>query len=370
MNKDPNFSGTSREKEIDLGVIFDAFYKVTRKIASFFTFLFVSLFNIIIGIFLTIKKRWLFFVLAIVAGLIATWSDYNKRGPQYYSEMTVKTNFGSSRSLYQKINFFNALIDAGQTAELCRIFNISTDEASRLRLFEIAPVKDPIQMARLYKTTLLDISRKDTSWARIFKYRDSENLWQDHDFPLHRITVYSSSPLISPNIQHSIVHSMDSNPTLQHNLKAVRDLIAQEELLLSRSLKGIDSLRTAYITMISRSTQEHVSEKGNIVLTDKTLRSPEIELFDKEMMLKNELRDLKLRQVEQMEILQVTSDLSSIGTRRPVIMRLFVYYTMISLALVFVVILIIAFIRYLNEFEKKKKKQVLYNENAFLAPTN
>ena len=134
--------------EVDLGVFFLMISRVMQKIARFFRILLMGIFDAIIGIILLIKANWIILLIAGLAGLgFGLYTDFSQ-GAKYYSDMTVKTNFGSSRLLYQKIDLYNAMIKEKKVQELSKLFQISETEARKLKSFSIEPIKDALESAK------------------------------------------------------------------------------------------------------------------------------------------------------------------------------------------------------------------------------
>jgi len=72
-------------------------------------------------------------------------------------------------------------------------------------------------------------------------------------------------------------------------------------------------------------------------------------------LLKDELGSLRRKQIEQSEILQVYSDFNEVGTPYSLFRQPFVRLPLYTTALVFIILVLIEFVKGLNKVEKNKK---------------
>ncbi|MFL5773492.1 MAG: hypothetical protein ACJ75F_10060 [Flavisolibacter sp.] len=347
-----------RENEVDLGVFFTIAGKIFRSIGNFFVSIFKFLFTLLIAFFLLIKNNFLWLALSAILGFSVGLYKSFSSGPSYYAEMVVTTNFESSRFLYQKIDYFNALISGKQRSTLSKTFGLTSEQAAKLMSFKIRPIDDPLQSAKLYRDNFLEYRRNeiygaDTLWSKTIKYKDFVDRLTKFDYPQQIIRLYSRDPDIFSQVQQGLVNLIRSNPSLKQYRDANAEIWRKEEEILTSSLNGIDSLRGAYNKKIASTTPN--SEPAGIFMAQSSQRAPEIELYDKELLLKDELSYIKRKRIEQNDIIQVNSDFNSVGTRVPKLDEDAVFYALIALITVFVIILLIKFYRYLNIVEKKQK---------------
>jgi hypothetical protein len=348
------------EQEVDLGVFFNVIGKLFQKLFLSLKILFTALFNFFIATLILIKRNWIILLVAAFAGLIGGYYILSQR-TGYSSEMILKTNFKSSRLLYQKINLLNALLKQENYHELSNVLNMNEADVKHLTSIEIEPIKDALESALLYKNVFIDYKSNnstwaDTTWAKSFKYKDFEDKWEDFDYPLHRVKVNSHSALINPSIQKSIIQSVNENETIQYSKKITLDNLKQQETILVNSLAELDSLRQAYIHKINQEANKTGNEGNNILLTQAAPRSPELDLFDKELGIKNELAVVKQKQIDLMDVIQVYADLNPIGTKKSIISGVLFQYVLYAVGFAFLMIILVLFIKYLNAVDIKKRK--------------
>jgi hypothetical protein len=358
MQPDTKPTNDQKESEIDLGVFLNLvgklFSSIARAIGSFFSFLF----QLILSVFIFIKRKIVWLVAGAVAGLSLGLYFYFKEGPVYYSDMVVRSNAGSSRSLYNTIDYFNSLIGDDRIKELTAVFNIPETDSRKLIRFEISPVDDELETVKLYEDFISDYSRNsminDTQRIIVIKYPDFRNNITGVNYPLQRVRVYSHSPEIYRSIQQGLVRNLEQNKNLLALQDKFRDVLKEEEALLSRSLAGLDSLRIAYYKNIANGKAK--GEGGNVVLgsNNKSFSNPEIELYDKEMQLKDALTSIRNKLIEQQTTFRITSDINARGTKVSGYDQDFLKYAWMGLLISFCLVVFIECYRFLDKMDKKK----------------
>jgi hypothetical protein len=357
MQEDLKTNTFSQEKEIDLGIFFNSLRHAILSIGKMLKTLLGLLLSSIVQLLLFIKRNLVWLLVSALIGFGYGFYSYKKKGPSYFSDMTISTNPESSRLLYQKIDYFNALIKEGELKELCEVFKIVPSQASKLIHFEIEAIEEPLQAAKMYKENFLTTRRTsdniDTLLPNIIKYKDFVASLTKYDYPQHVIRLYSRSSNIFTNIQEGIIKIISNNPSLKKAISENIEISEKEESILNASLNGIDSLRKAYNRRIMNEANAGVT-KGEILIGQSTQKSPEIDLYDKELMLKDELRTIKRKQFEQNSIIRIVSDFNSVGTRVSKSNEEFVQLAWISVLIMSSILILIQLFKYLSSLEKKK----------------
>jgi hypothetical protein len=113
MENQPKQQVSGEEKDIDLGVLFAAFERVGHRLVSAIRSFFFWLVDGLILLLIFLRRRFLLILAGLLVSLVPGLYRFLTRGSQYYSSMTVKANFGSVHDLYNKIDYFNSLIELG-----------------------------------------------------------------------------------------------------------------------------------------------------------------------------------------------------------------------------------------------------------------
>lgn len=361
MQPDTKPTNDQKENEIDLGVFLNLVGKLFSSIATAIRSFFLFLLQLILSVFIFIKRKMIWLVAGALAGLSFGLYFYFKEGPVYYSDMVVRSSLGSSRPVYNTTDYFNALIGDDRIKELTDVFDITETDSRKIIRFEISPIDDELETVKLYKDFISDYSRNnpinDTQRVIVIKYADFKNNLTDANYPLQRIRVYSHSPETYRSIQMGLVKSLEQNTDLIALQEKFRNVLKEEETLLSRSLAGLDSLRIAYYKSIAQGTAK--GEGGNVVLgsNNKSFSNPEIELYDKEMQLKDAITGIRNKLIEQQSTFRITSDMNKRGTKISGYNQEFIRYTWVGLLISFFLVLFIECYRFLDKKDKKQSRK-------------
>jgi hypothetical protein len=352
--KDPK---APRETEIDLGVFFNLIEKIFRKIGILLSSFFLSLVQLFIGILLLIRRTIIWLALGALIGLGFGLQRYISKGPTYYSEMLVRANFGSTRPLYNLIDYYNSLIKQNRYKDLSTIFGIQENEARNMSNFEITPVNDYMETARLYRSTFLDHNRtgtmnRDTLWSNTVSFSEFKDNLKPYDFPVQKIRLYSTSAGIYPKVQEGLINTVNKNKVLESYKQGINVLNTDEVNILQRSLSGLDSLRQAYIGKLSRSGSGG-SSGTSVIISDTGVFSPEIAMVDKELLLKDELIQAKKKAIEEQDILQIYSGFTPTGIMVTDLTRQsYIRYAVWGLLAALGIIMLVETFKYIRKLER------------------
>jgi hypothetical protein len=353
-----------QENELDLGVFFNLIGKVVRGIGRLFKGFFILLFEGLISLLLFIKRKLIWLVIGGLIGFGFGLYQYLTKGPTYFSDLYVRANFESTRLLYNQIDYYNSLIKENRFVDLAIIFKLPIKDVQKLNRFEISPVDNDLEAAKLYRNTFLQQVRTsntsliDTQWAKTIKFKDFKENLEAYDYPLQKIRLYSSLSDVYNKVESGLVASVNGNKDFQQVREGMLQIFRNEQEILNRSLLGLDSLRTAYNKNLTEMASVARTSGTGIVVTDKNLRSPEIDLYDKELLVKDELINAKKRAIEQQDILQANASFSPVGTKRAEVNQDFFKYAWWGLLISFVILISIEFYKYLDKMDNRRKLSV------------
>lgn len=341
-------------------------YKLTAQLYRKIKKLIISIFDLIgiliLSMILFLKKNLVWLSIALVVGLgLGVYGSYSG-GPRYYAEMTVRTNFGSSRTLYNTLDYLNALIKENKTGNLAGILSVSEQEARCLIRFSAEPVKDELILTDLYKQIFLTINRNDrirmdTFWTRTIKYEEFKDKLTKFDIPVHTITAVGIQPDIFQKIQQGLIHCISQNEVLKKNQDIGLQTQKDEENIVTSSILGLDTLRKVYNSRLQNPGRQQDNGSTNLNVLDRDLntRVPELELYDKVLLLKDELRSIRNAAVDNQAIIQVYSGFSPEGKTMSLYRRGIADYAIKLTALTLIILIAIECYKALGRYEKKKK---------------
>ena len=88
---------------------------------------------------------------------------------------------------------------------------------------------------------------------------------------------------------------------------------------------------------------------------NKIVSNPEIELYDKELLLKDEMTDIKNKIIVQESIFNIVTDFNNRGTKISGYQENFVTYAWMGMLIAFCLLVLIEFYRYIDKMDKQKK---------------
>ena len=356
MNEKP--ASGKNTGEVEMSDFLRLLGRIFTKIWNGIAWLFINLFELLILFFLFLKRKAIWLGLAFILGLALGFFAYYNEGPVYKSEMVTKSNFESNYFLYNLVENLNSLKKNGNFTELSKVFNISPEEAKSLVDFKVEPVENDIEAAKLYRQTFLQTKRNhnyvfDTIWSKTLKFDAFKKQLTKYDYPLNKIIVRSKSSTIFPKIEQGILQTLNNDPELKGNKERFQQIRKFEEAMLESALTNIDTLRQVYNKKLIAQNQNLPSGSNQLILGERDIKNPELDLYDKTMIIKDELIELKARSMEEKEPLVLHSGLGSTGTKESFARKVGTP-ALYAMALVFLILLIIEFVKYLIKVEKRK----------------
>jgi hypothetical protein len=363
MENQPKQQAPQEEKEVDLGVLFAVFEKVGHSLLSALKSFFFWLVDGLVLLLIFVKRRFLLIMAGLLVSLIPGLYRYLTKGSQYYSSMTVRANFGSVHDLYNKIDYFNSLIQLGDTRKLADLFHLTEPEAAKLYRFEIDPVDDELQVTELYKKIIYDggiddidindANPKDTVWPKmVMKYADFRKKLTEYDYPLQRVSLYSLSPDVFSNAGSGLVEAMSANRSSEERKKAEDSVLYEQANLILGSLSNADTMMKAFSKKIASPER---TEGSTLSISPQPAHSAEIELFDKERDLRMSLTGARQYMENHRKILEVYSDFNATGTPISPFKDSFLQYSLwCLLGTIAVLLLFEAYVK-IEELDKRRR---------------
>lgn len=348
-----------RDNDIDLGSLLTM---AGRGLASFGRGIRAALGGLgtaLVTIIVFLKRRFIWLLIAIGAGI--AWGTYAGAdvGPRYFSEMTARFNFKSTLTLYNTIDYLNALIGARKHSELARLLNLSQDEAEHLSGFSAEPIIDELTISELYNQNFLLFDRSsyvrtDTFWTRIIPYEKFKSSLTKFDIPNQRVKAMSSFPDGFQKIQAGLLKLITENENLKNNYAISAQSQAEEEHILMSSIRGLDTLRSVYNEKLRQGGSLTPSGATSVnVMDNVTMTNPELQLYDKVLGLKDELRSLRNYEMSNGRLVMVYASFNPVGKKLPILQQNIIYTTLTALIIVLVILVSIEGYRVITAYEKR-----------------
>jgi hypothetical protein len=189
---------------------------------------------------------------------------------------------------------------------------------------------------------------------KTLKFEEFKNELSDYDYPIIKTAVRSKKLDIFPKIQQGLLNSLNNNPGLKEKKESIEQIRNQEETLLADALKNIDTLRQVYNKKLTLQA-ENTSPGGNqFILGERDIRNPELDLYDKSMRIKDELIELRIKSTQEKNVLELYSGFEKTGLPQSALRKIG-ESALYGLAFIFIILIGIEFIRFLNRTEKSKQ---------------
>lgn len=343
-------------EEVDLGSLFQVIGKGFNNLFKVIGNFFKAVFHYLILFLLFLRNNAIKLALAVLIGsIIGLYLDLTK-SPIYSSTMIAEPNFNSTQQLYKDITYYHELVKQKNAVLLSETFNISIEEASKLKGFYIKPIKNENEKFELFDEF---IQNADSAVAKSISIKEFKKGFSDIDYKYHEIKVKSFNSLIFQKLGSPIISSIENNPYYKNQRKINVQNLLQNEKVLLKSLNEIDTLRKIYNEVLI--TEARKMETGtSITLAQGVKKTEEVELFNESLKLNEELIVNNKERAESSEILNVVSAFSKIGTKERIV------YTKYSFQLgflFFILMLLVTLLKQLNSFLKNYKNNAS-NEKA------
>lgn len=299
----------SRDEEIELGSLFFIIGKGFSNLFKFIGNIFKAIFHWCILILLFVKDNFIKLTIAILIGAVSGAFMEFKKVPTYGADLQVQPNFKSSRQLYNNVNYYNDLVKQKDTASLARAFKISANQAASLKKFEIFPVKNGNDLLTSYDELILSV---DTLTAKSYSFVNFKNTFTDFDYKIHNIHVIATENDVFSKLDEVIISSVVDNKFFNKVKILTNENLNRTDSLLRQNLSQLDSLRRVYMTvLIEESKKQNTGTSIDLGGTKKTTK--ELELFETNRQINNDLRIISKDRSEKSEVLNVISNFQPIG---------------------------------------------------------
>ena len=345
MSTDKN----NNEEEIDLGSLFVIIGKGFKNFFNFIGSIFKGAFHFLISILLFFKKHFIKLAIAILmGGIVGLYLEISKE-KIYRSDLLVQPNFNSTKQLYNNINYYNDLVKQGNFSLLASIFKIDTARSSSLRKFEISPIIKKIDVINSYDRF---VSTSDSLTVDSFNFDDFNDSFVDYDYYTHEIQVEANINDVFLGLDEVIIASVVNNNYFNRIKKLKNEQFQRTDSLLRVNLIEVDSLRNVYMSVMIEDAKNS-STGTSIDLGGSQKTTKEIELFDTDQTINNNLIKISEDIAQKSEVINVISNFQNIGYEVKDISR---NYMFVGVLLSFFITLIIILLIDLNKFLSTYKK--------------
>jgi hypothetical protein len=339
----------NNEEEVDLGSLFVIIGKGFTNFFNFIGNIFKWIFHFIISILMFFKQHVIKIVIAATIGLFVGIYLELKTPKRYGSELLLEPNFESTRQLYNNVNFYNDLVEQKDTIALQKVFNLDKESTASFVKFKIEPLKNGVDLINLYNDLIKSI---DTLTTRSYNYEDFKLTFTDFDFKVHKVTVIAEKNNVFDKLAHVIISSLVNNDYFNRLKVLSNESLNRTDSLYRQNLTQINSLRMVYMVVMIPYAKKQTTGT-NIDLGGAKRATKELELFETNREINDDLRLLAIEKSKKYEVINMISNFQPIGYEIKGITKN--YGFLYGFAFAGLMILFLLFIK-LNKFLKNYKK--------------
>lgn len=337
LPSDKNTSG-----EVDLIVFFNLIGGVFTRVFNFVGSILKAFFSAIIYSIKAFVDNWkLIAGVIIAAGVFGYFLESNNR-KVYSTDMLVRPYFDSKFQLITNINYFNALIGSKDYQALEYIFHSEDTkvDVKNIKSFKIEP--GPVTENDRILQYEDFISKVDSIRAQEISFEDYIENRSIYSGDLFLITAESYQKDIFKDLEYGI-NSAFKNDFSERKKEKENQLYELEKENILENLKEVDSLERIYIDVLQEETKNPSKDfkLGGISLQQEKSGTKEYELLEKEIKLREQLRELEVKAISKDVFVDVISSFQKVGNKVKKIKEryslLFPVFAFVFLCLFFVV---------------------------------
>lgn len=302
----------SKEEDVDIAQLFVLIGQAFMSVFNFVLFLFKTIFDWFLLLLLFLRRNFYKIIIAaVIGGGIGAIYQYIIKEVQYESSMTVEPNFGSAVQLYKNIDFYMSLVQQEDFERLAASLDISPEEAESISWIEVEPYSNENQVLLSYKNFIAEL---DSNAVKLVKYSTFAKEQPIESFKYHIVKIISKNKYIFQKLESPIINSITSNSYYGKVKKTAYTNLIRKKSALESSMTELDSLRTLYKkVLLAESAKENGST--NIFLSETSNNNKEVDVFDKYMLMNEELIEVNTQLTAEKEVINVVSSFNAIGMK-------------------------------------------------------
>tara|TARA_B100000780_G_C21091443_1_gene439875 strand:- start:237 stop:1274 length:1038 start_codon:yes stop_codon:yes gene_type:complete len=339
----------NNEEEVDLGSLFLIIGKGFSKLFNFIGNVFKGFFHFLISILLFIKLHFKkIAIAAFIGGILGAYLEHVNED-KFGSNMLVQPNFKSTNQLYENINYYNDLVEQENVSLLASVFNMDTIKAAGFKKFEINPVVNDIDVINAYNKFILFADTLTVKSYDFFKFKKSFTVY---DYEIHNISVEATISDIFTGLDEVIISSVENNYYYNRIKYLTNENLFRTDSLLRANLTEVDSLRQVYMRIMLEESKKE-SSGTNIDFGGTQKNTKEIELFETDREINEDLGRISIDIGKQSEVINIISNFKTVGYEiKGITKNLIFILAARSVLLMLLFILLLDLNRYLSNYKK------------------
>ena len=340
-----------QSEEVDLGQLFKLIGNAFNRFFQFIASIFKGIFHTIILFLLFIQKHIIKLAIVGFIGLAIGFYLDSTKMPRFISAMVVEPNFNSVQQLYNNVNFYNELAEAGDSIALAEAFNISKKEAASIKEFKVESYSDENQKVQLFDKFVRSL---DTTTQKTIDMKSYLENFNSFDARFHTVSVIATDNGIAKKIQSTIINSISRNDYFNLQKEISDTNIKLQDSLYNKQIAEIDSLQLLYKKVMLKEADRPMEGTSISLGQNGNKESKELALINKMEQLKNGLVELNEERANKSSILNVISDFPRKGVKVKGILKSYKFLVPSSLLVLMLLILsLLSLNTYLKNYGKE-----------------
>lgn len=347
-------------EEVDLGQLFKLFGNAFNRLFKFIGSILNGLFLALAWLIFFIKRHFLKLFIAGVLGIIFGFVLDITSKPVYKSSLIIKQNYQTGEILYNLIERYNALISERDSISLGKDLKISPKEALSLTDFDMESILDENQKLKLFNNYKEEM---DSIIASTLEFKAFSEKAKEYDYQYQRIILKATKKSVFYNILRQTIENVESSGFFKNEQqKDLAELIGRENII-RESLKESDSLQKVYQFVLEKSAESTSGSQTSVTIDNTEGKSitREYDLFISDLELRRELVEIEREKEDKRDIIEILSTEQIVGTLDKT-QNVFgfsiskkIFYGLFLSMLVFVILLSIEFLKFLEQYKDKIK---------------
>ena len=353
-----NLPEQTNSEEVDLGQLFKLIGNAFNRFFRFIGSILNSFFLAFVWLVFFVKKHFIKLVIAGVIGIALGFIKEKISEPVYKTSIVVKQNYKTGENLYSALDSYNELISERDSITLGNELQVSQKEANNILGFEVEPVLSDNQKMKVYDNYKKEL---DSVLASTLDFETFQEMSNDYDYQFQKITVKTKEKVISPKVLFNAVKNIENIGYFKNEQQKDLAQLSRREAIVKESLIKSDSLQKVYQFVLEKSVEQLPGSQTSVTIdnTEDKSTTKEYELYTNDIVLRRELVNIEREKEDLKEIIEIVSSERNIGTldnKAKVLGFSFSYKVIYGFSfalLTFIILLLIAFLKYLERFREK-----------------
>lgn len=305
-----------KEEEIDLGKLFSLIGNAFSKFFKFVGGLLKGVFHYFIVLLLFLKEHIVKIAIATVLGYsIGFVLDYIASN-EYSYDMIIEPNYESVHQIFERMEYFNVLIQEEDSIALSKEFDISYSDANSLLSFALTPYETKKDQILAYDAF---IKKTDTLTQELFTFSDF-NGEGTSQFDSRRYAYR----ILSTNVHlklfgDKIITDIERSPTVKKKREIKLMTLKLDSISARISLAEIDSLRGLYKKISLLEVGKETGPASSTYLDfskESKSNNNDLALFKLSKELNQKLVDIEKEKETSIDIVRVITNFNPVGNNR------------------------------------------------------